>query len=685
MSVPASSRVAYDVDNQLSNNFGRRRRRKVVSTARSLPGYLHKGALPPGLITTKYIDENTNLKKQILDNTEAQREIAENKAAMNKRIRDYIDNSANKCPVSQLRNMRDQLPNLKADELKFQLTNNFYDPLLMKSMMCLSNSIVHLQQQRSGTLAANERVRYWISSLNQIGADSVEGYAMTGDLKDPNDIFIIKAPRPPADLSRELFIGLHTNKLRSIVPNFMYTYGGVSCSPPMIDSDTKNVVAWCNNEIKNVQYIFYENITPAIEMKKFVETCTFPEFLNQYIQALYALAVAYDELKFTHYDLHDQNLLLRTFNNLPEGNYLYVPYPTESGGIEYIKTNMIPTFIDPGFAHIEVDGEHYGSWDFMAYGIFPNTGFPMADAYKLLLMSMRTMLDSKNNDCFDGAVKILRFFTLESAVYVVQNQSKSYYYLPMNEETKSRSFFDLTSYIREQYPTEISDIIFSERPSDKRILGCSGTDICYTNNNGILTTLGMTDFIGANTTTELYDLIPRLNYQGRQSESDEVIKAFNYLDAKEDDNELIEELLNKLYSINLNITTINGLHIRNLMDINLIDRYKNQVETASLMFDLYQQLNMLYVIGIYVATLYNDNDTLSKRNYGKEELTKSFRQFYDPIYKSFLTDNQYLKNLAETQKTAVEFAFKTEREIQWWWGGFPIYFDVTAIIYNNIA
>jgi hypothetical protein len=366
---------------------------------------------------------------------------------------------------------------------------------------------------------------------------------------------------------------------------------------------------------------------------------------------------------------------------------LYIPYSTERGETEYLKSEAITTFIDPGFAHVKVDGEHFGVWDYMPYGVYPKAGFPLGDAYKLLLMSMRSMWEASNNDCFDKSAKLLRFFTRENAISVVEKQEKSYYYLPRTPETAEKSLFDLTGYIRATFPEETSEILVSSVPGGARILGCDGTDVCFADGEAgtreIRSVLGLDVPLTAESSIELYDIYPRLIDQGRESEAKELKESFDYLSAKQEDSDQIEELLDELYSTPLNLVSIEGLPIQvDLLDSALIGKYRRQVETAAYLYDLYAQLNVIYAAGKYVAELFDDSETVARRQFGIEQLSESFRQYYDPIYRLLAKDYLYLKRLQREQPTQIQFALEKYKRSRWWWYGFPIYFDATAELYG---
>src|SRR5436190_712755 len=84
---------------------------------------------------------------------------------------------------------------------------------------------------------------------------------------------------------------------RSYVPNFAYVFGGFKCSAPILQ-DPKYIlgsagrypVNWCNSGL-DIEYIIYENIAPAVSFKEYVKKCTFEQFLDKYLQIIYALII----------------------------------------------------------------------------------------------------------------------------------------------------------------------------------------------------------------------------------------------------------------------------------------------------------------------------------------------------------------------------------------------------------
>lgn len=324
----------------------------------------------------------------------------------------------------------------------------FFDERQMRAVQCALGVVLHTF---SGPNTSPERVRAWLGEgeTRVIGEPSASGIALLASLRNTDAGFVVKAPRNQltgiSDLIHETVVGFRLNPLREKVPNFAYVFGGFRCGPPYLATAPQNkVLSWCEHTSANsVQYVIYESITPSSSLKSYVERCTFTAFLGLYLQVLLALELAYRETGFTHYDLHAGNVLVR---RLPAPVSLV--YPTAAGP-RYMMTGEIATIIDFGMSRVVLgDGRSVGVFGFEKYGIFPDKGFPLFDAYKLLLMSMQAMRAAGNTECFLGAAKILRFFnSTEPADSVVVAQGVNYYAIPNDPIYTRFSLYDLLNFM----------------------------------------------------------------------------------------------------------------------------------------------------------------------------------------------------------------------------------------------
>jgi serine/threonine protein kinase len=276
-------------------------------------------------------------------------------------------------------------------------------------------------------------------------------------------------------------VGLYgTNRLRPFIPNFAYIYGGVKCSPPIF-GENDEVVDWCNNNKNSVNYILYENVNPSISIKKFISKCSVDEFLNIFLQILYALDFAHKKIDFTHYDLHGSNILLR-IPNANEPDKLYqIPYKTENGW-EYITTRYIPTFIDYGMSHFrneslkrEENIDNFGIFNFLYLSINPNRSWIMYDVYKIL-MWVFIYADNTNKPVADVIRYIYKFFNYKDDLKtLIEEQYECYYSIPYTENTYNLFTIDkLIKHIKSNKSLNF-DFISKERNSEQ-LLKCE--DLC---------------------------------------------------------------------------------------------------------------------------------------------------------------------------------------------------------------
>ena len=283
------------------------------------------------------------------------------------------------CSLDKLNKYAEDLHELKAGELKKVLHDNFYNATVMKASLCVAESIFYGDSNSTG-LGKNAKIRHWIKNLRQIGAESVSGYALLAGLNDADDVFVVKVPRDANDddLQHELFIGLFcTNHLRSKIPNFSYIFGGFRCSPPVVGPKGEKIDIYCNYDFgdKNVNYILYEKITPNISMREYVKTCRGIDFLNKYMQVMYALREAHKSCEYTHYDLHHENVLIWDILKTPSA----IPYETERG-LEYLLTDQVATIIDYGRSYIKYKGASYGYYMEPSKGVSGKNSYPMHEA-----------------------------------------------------------------------------------------------------------------------------------------------------------------------------------------------------------------------------------------------------------------------------------------------------------------
>ena len=577
------------------------------------------------------------------------------------------------CPMGIKKKLRDRLSKVRPQEFKAIVRKEFYNPSVMEAAMCVTESISYTPPIKEGGISSNFRIKRWIKNLNRIGAESVEGFALRGDFDKSKDTFIVKSPQDAQNptLLHEYIVGVYgLNQVRQVIPNFAYVLGGFRCSMPVVDDETNKVSAWCNNNKYPIDYVVYENVVPSETMKDWVaKSCNFKDWLTYYLQILYATQIAADAIDYTHYDLHDENVLRRQISDSSDS--FAIPYKTERG-IEYLMTNAVATIIDYGLAHIKYQGIDFGVYDRLAWSVFPKRSFPLYDAYKFLLMSMRTMLQYNKVECFNKAAQILKFFNdQESAVDIINKQGKMYYYLPYNPKTKNLKIYDLTKYIRKVFNT--SEILVPSKPTG-RILGCQGTDICI-NGDTFVNRIGLSGSPMATTIFDFYDLVHRFNNEGKKEEMDKIIKGFNYKLASDTYKPLYNQTRNKLVMDykDLVVYPVSGQPLAVILDTNVLKSYRNYISKVAKIYEDFQELTIIFKTLNFTAGVYKDSDTSIEVTASYHDVAKAHNLLWVKIMSSLQQDNLYLQSLRDNQVTLIDInkAILVDPSLSWWWNYFP--------------
>jgi hypothetical protein len=606
--------------------------------------------------------------KQFLDQTTAilqketiQEQIQAFEARLRRRELKYVNNTY-RCSLPQLSKLRNQLGNLDPNKLKAIMSKQFYNSQVMEAAMCTAESIFYTQNIKTGRVAPNVRIREWIVNLIQIGSESSFGYAIKGDLgkNTSNSFFVVKAPRNPEeeDLIHELFIGLQLNKLRRFIPNFAYVYGGFNCSPPFIFKD-KQMAAWCNNDRESIKYVLYENIEGSESVGTLIQRgCDFTQWLNWYLQALYAINLAHRKMDFTHYDLHTDNILVRKTGNVSIG------YTTENG-TEYINTTSIATLIDYGRAHVKYGNRHYGYWGDLRTSIYPERSFPMHDAYKLLMWSVYLM-QYYNSSCLQRIVPIVGFFNQKDTLKsILEYQRSTIFFLPNTTKNNDLKLFDLTRYIRTVIPE--ANTIITAQPKYS-VLSCISDQMCLTGGQ-VINAIGMRSQLNAQSAFEYYDLASRLNDEQLVKQLQLLRQNFNYQQVKSKDlnsyRQQIEQLKQFMNTFGTGVS-IRGANLKILFNDTVLTQVKEFSLKVIRGYDDFQHLILYRDSLVYMANAYNDTNTVNEANRLYDSLNSYWsllKEYYVIVLNNYRAAQQFLS----TNQRAVNIGVRTNPKYLWYW------------------
>lgn len=194
------------------------------------------------------------------------------------------------------------------------------------------------------------RVSNLFKAYKLIADNTLEGITMTGGMSEDRPLYLIKTPKDPASdqIAHEVLVGLALNTIRDKVPNFMYTYGYTSCSPPVVVG--KDVSELCARD-SDSSVAMFEYVQNSVSIREFIQTSTYQELGVVMEQIVYALKYANHTLGFVHGDLHAGNILVRKFDQ-------EIPVQTLSGEQ---RSKFLPVMIDYGFSTVRLDGIDFRS------------------------------------------------------------------------------------------------------------------------------------------------------------------------------------------------------------------------------------------------------------------------------------------------------------------------------------
>ena len=598
------------------------------------------------------------------------------------------------CDVPMLSSLRDHIGGLQAIQLKDFTVKQLHNPSAMKAAMCTADSIFYTSPYDVGSLYLNNRIRMYIHDLRQIGGESVEGYALIANFENAKDMFVVKVSRSPTDdsLLHELVVGLYgTNKLRQYIPNFAYIYGGFKCSPPLIDPDTKKVVTWCLHDTNPVNYVLYENISPAVTLSKYIQTCSGKDFVNIYLQLLYSLRLALKVSDYTHYDLHYENVLLRDPSPGQSHKTFQIPYETERG-VEYIVTQVIATIIDYGFSHIKTpdtidasgkvikEGQHYGKSGLVPFSIFPYRSWIMHDLYKILMFCMMGAAKHNNNSVIVEATKIFRFFNAnEDPIVAINAQQPTLFAFPLTEQTNTLSINDLAIHIRTVCDC---DFLSSNRTNDP-MLDCERVCLTY---KEILNQIGMNPDgpIGTpDNVIEFYDIAVRLQNEGRETEKERMARSFPYQQAMRNHINKMHAIVKELIDLRsrLKLVDVGLMTVDQVLQYNTMMIVRSMYISVAAIIDKTVELRFYNQIGTAVARSYEDDNAVRIMEGIIAQFNKDVRPSLQDAKRVLVNNHEYLNRIESD--VVVSAAVKRDERLQWYWKGRNLFDVVFGRVVNN--
>ena len=359
---------------------------------------------------------------------------------------------------------------INTEEIHDLLRNKYENPNVLTAIGSLVRSVIYTTGSATSHV---ERIRHWIRKMTLLSSGSY-GQTFMAALDDGESDFIVKVPESSDDsesLFHEMMVGLLcANELRKgnseylPVLNYSYVYGGFKCSHPILGTNEKPVT-FCNFE-NNIQYVLYENISPAVNAGDYFDKGPSDVFLNSLLQLSFALKIGMERFDFSHGDLHPQNVRLR---KLP--GKMSIPYSI-NGHIVYVNTEFLAVMIDYGMGHFLLEDGPYGFSGSYSWDVFPDLSFPLRDIFQYITWTAK-WCGKKNRKLFKFLERLFVYFSEEDLQSFIDKTKEYGPFLPrfpFAEQTVD-SFLD---FLRINFGAEVDEILSTEAKYE--VFGCEMCD-----------------------------------------------------------------------------------------------------------------------------------------------------------------------------------------------------------------
>lgn len=289
-----------------------------------------------------------------------------------------------------------------------------------------------------------------VSTLVNIVGENNETHVeiLRADVIGVSDNILLKVPGSDdgkSELKVEHAIGFYAlNRLRDEIPNFMQTYGIFSCGEPVHNRGGRSGI--CDPSENSANYLVIENIQESETAGEFVSNKSFRVVCSLFLQVYLALLVARDRVKFAHYDLHSDNVLINEYEKVININYRY------EGKNLMVATPYIATIIDFGRSMVTVDGNVISGSYLMSdpIGPYPEPRIEL-DMYRFFMSCVSNAPEKRKYqklyELFGGTGPIItaleeqvncyyqypgRELDIDAIIHYLQANCKDYKYVPGN-------------------------------------------------------------------------------------------------------------------------------------------------------------------------------------------------------------------------------------------------------------
>ena len=378
-----------------------------------------------------------------------------------------IDNfhKDNKQPLNLLeytREINTYISNI-AKELKKTYVSG---PDMNALLYLLRTLLLSSTENKLDIVSPNSDIKNWLTSLYKLPVKSQNAWVYVANILHTSFQIIIKTTKlnstsENVSLLKEFAISnIGINKLRYIIPTFMYTFDIFSCNPPSKSTGNLKIESMCKKSKNKSLYIMCEKVDGQTMRQLIRGDIEFKDWLFIFLQILLSLEIAQSKLSFTHFDLHTNNTIIQTNKT--------ISYNVNINDTTYCvkNSNLTPVIIDFGLSTVKIEGKTVGSRDFPEFGMI-DFMVPGYDMYKFLCFSANDAKFYGNISLFNQLTDIFSFYGNDDTLNISKTKAKGIS-KTIKEFCREGSYTNIAKYT----PLMFFDWLFTNYghliPSDKR-------------------------------------------------------------------------------------------------------------------------------------------------------------------------------------------------------------------------
>lgn len=287
-------------------------------------------------------------------------------------------------------------------------------------------------------LTESDGVNNWINyNFKRIGEPSgmaagatlseLKPYSYRYSINDKVDVeFFVKImlehEHKQSNFLREFFASMSVNDIRNLVPNYMLCYGGFMCHGDAPEKLCNNIAG------QKFSYLLLENIKnsetvdrvlklPSLESKDDTQ-----DIVDMIYQIVAGLCVGWETNKFTHYDLHLDNIMRYDFVSNKDYLKLFKIYEEKKGdAIPKIEKIFFKYYTDPNDSNTVFYVPVKYLYVIIDYGFTYTNDMPATSLTPISWLDNNDFNSKKSNSYFDiyTMIMFLMFRVMTSKPYLI--------------------------------------------------------------------------------------------------------------------------------------------------------------------------------------------------------------------------------------------------------------------------